>query len=142
MALFARIHMVHPECPTAPQHVRNTFKLFDTLEKSTFPGWNQLSDSLAWRIPVDRDVEYLEIHGFHQNTWFSLIFIDIYSFLLGRYLASGVPKSWIFVKISVINFQSCQKPPGIKSGKYSGRAGVLWGHSGCPVWIQPKSTYI
>ena len=46
---------------------RQLIENFTMIEKSTFPGWNQLSNTLDWCIPAGRRVEYLEIHGFHQN---------------------------------------------------------------------------
>ena len=55
------------------QNMKICFKLSQTLGKSLFPGWNQLFNSLKSWSREDRYVEYLEIHGFPQNAWFSRI---------------------------------------------------------------------
>ena len=62
------------------QNTKICLKLSQALGKNPFPGWNQLSNSLKSRSRDDRYIEYLKIHGFHQNPQKSLIFIDFGDF--------------------------------------------------------------
>ena len=77
------------------------FKLSETVERNTFPGWNQLSDSLEWCIPADRRVEYLEIYEFHQNHWkdFSdkqnINFLNLYPYFEGSNKEETIIKNFI-----------------------------------------------
>ena len=67
------------DLPKTARAWKCVFKLSQTLGKSLFPGWKQLSYSLKSRPRDDRYIEYLEIQGFHQNPWLSRICTQIYS---------------------------------------------------------------